>query len=246
MRDLHIILAMAGRGSRFAKAGFTTPKPLILVDGTPMMLKALSSLEAIKAAKYYTIIIRQEHETAYNLSQMLHEVLPQANIVITDDEPTGATRDASRAKPYLEPHQGVIVLDCDLWFSSTEYNQMVEASLNNSLDIDGGLLTFTADSPRYSYAQIDANGLVTRTAEKVVISDRAITGAYFFKDATTFLSAADELMAQPLSESLPEYYLSPLYNILLAKDGKIKAALVDDYASFGTPEELAAYEAKHK
>ncbi|HSX29838.1 MAG TPA: hypothetical protein VLE73_04750 [Candidatus Saccharimonadales bacterium] len=54
MRDLHIIMPMAGAGSRFAKAGFTTPKPLIQVDGKPMFMKALSALEPIKANKHYT------------------------------------------------------------------------------------------------------------------------------------------------------------------------------------------------
>jgi 2-C-methyl-D-erythritol 4-phosphate cytidylyltransferase len=84
MRRLHIVMPMAGRGSRFANAGFTTPKPLIPVDGRPMFLKALSSFDAIEAPKAYTIIIRKQHDEQYDLQKQLKEKLPDANIVMTD------------------------------------------------------------------------------------------------------------------------------------------------------------------
>lgn len=246
MRDLHIILAMAGRGSRFAKAGFTTPKPLIEVDGMPMFIKALSSLDDIQANKHYTIIIRAEHEKEYNLSGQLKKVLPEANVVITDEEPTGALRDAYRAKPHMQPNQGIVLLDCDLWFQSKPYYQMVQDSLAGKNDIAGGLLTFEADNPRYSYAEVNENWMVIRTAEKEVISNRAITGAYYIADTDTFIKAADELLAQPLTDKMPEYYISHIYNVLLEQGGKIKATPVEQFASFGTPEELAAYEESKK
>jgi len=148
---------------------------------------------------------------------------------------------ALAAKPKLEAESGLIVMDCDLWFRSASYNQMVEDSLNNSSAISGGLLTFTADNPRYSYAKFGDDGIVTETAEKRVISEHAITGAYYFATARTFIDAAEELLSQPLTETMPEYYLSFLYNILINEGRQIKAAVVDEFASFGTPEELADY-----
>jgi dTDP-glucose pyrophosphorylase len=244
MRDLHIILAMAGRGSRFANAGFTTPKPLITVDGMPMFIKALSSLDGIKATKHYTIIIRDEHQREYNLAAQLQQVLPEANVVITNEEPTGALRDAYRAKPHLKPGQGIVLLDCDLWFKSQPYYDMVQDSLAGTSDIAGGLLTFEADNPRYSFAEVDENWMVTRTAEKEAISNRAITGAYYIASTEQFIAAADGLLAQPLSATMPEYYVSHIYNVLLRQGGKIKATPVEEFASFGTPEELEAYESQ--
>jgi UDP-N-acetylglucosamine diphosphorylase / glucose-1-phosphate thymidylyltransferase / UDP-N-acetylgalactosamine diphosphorylase / glucosamine-1-phosphate N-acetyltransferase / galactosamine-1-phosphate N-acetyltransferase len=244
MRDLHIILAMAGRGSRFASAGFTTPKPLIKVDGQPMFKKALSSLDDIQAKKHYTIIIRAEHDKEYNLAALLKQQLPEANVVASDEPPTGALRDAYRAKPHLKPDEGIVLLDCDLWFHSQPYYQMVQDSLSGTSDIAGGLLTFEANNPRYSYAEVDKNWMVTRTAEKEVISNRAITGAYYIANTQTFIKAADELLAQPLTDKMPEYYISHIYNVLLKQGSKIKATPVEQFASFGTPEELAANEEK--
>jgi dTDP-glucose pyrophosphorylase len=242
-RALHIVLPMAGRGSRFANAGFSTPKPLIKVDGTPMFLKALSSLDKIKADKKYTIIIRKEHVENYNLDKLLKKELPEANIVITNEEPTGAVVDALRSKKYLDEDDAVVVLDCDLYFQSKSYNKTVESALADNDDHSGGLLTFNADHPRYSYAKFGKDKVVTETAEKKVISNHAITGAYFFSHAKHFIHAAEELMKQPVSEKMPEYYLSLLYNILIDEGKKIKAATVDEYSSFGTPEELEAYNA---
>ncbi|PJE65225.1 hypothetical protein COU91_02835 [Candidatus Saccharibacteria bacterium CG10_big_fil_rev_8_21_14_0_10_47_8] len=135
-------------------------------------------------------------------------------------------------------------MDCDLWFSSESYNKMVEDSLNGKSDIDGGLLTFTATNPRYSFAQIGPNDMVVKTAEKVAISNHAITGAFFFAKAQDFFDSAAELLKRPIDEKTPEYYLSLLYNILIDDGKKIQAAYVDEYASFGTPQELAAYNSR--
>jgi NDP-sugar pyrophosphorylase family protein len=234
-------MPMAGRGSRFANAGFTTPKPLIEVDGQPMFLKALSSLDDVKATKHHTVIIRKQHDEIYNLTSLLRQALPSVNVVVTDEEPIGATADALRSRDFLKPDEGVIVMDCDLWFHSVGYNTMVEDSLSSNSDIAGGLLTFEADDPRYSYAKFGPDGIVTETAEKRVISNRAITGAYYFATAELFTNAAEQLLQQTLSPFTPEYYLSLLYNILIDEGERIQATSVDEFASFGTPEELSQY-----
>jgi len=245
MRTLHIVMPMAGAGSRFANAGFTTPKPLIEVDGRPMFIKALSALDPIKANKRYTIIIREEHDQKYDLAKQLKDLLPEVNIIITNEQPRGALVDANRAKQYLQPDEGVLIMDCDIWLGSEAYFSMIEDSLNDTSDIDAGLLVFHADQPRFSYAELDENNIVKRTAEKQVISPYAIAGGYFIARADTFTNGAEAEFAKPLGEGRPEYYISYLYNTLIEQGKKVKAA-VGDFISFGTPEELAAYEASQK
>ncbi len=237
-------MPMAGRGSRFANAGIKMPKPLISVGGKPMFLKALSSIGGIKTKQLYTVIIRKEHDEQYGLGALLKHELPSVNVIVTNEVPVGAVTDAMRAKPILQNDEGIIILDCDLWFRSTSYNKMVEDALNGTSDIAGGVLTFEANNPRYSYAKYGTDRVVTETAEKRVISDRAITGAYFFSAAQEFIAAAEALLTQPLSETMPEYYISPLYNIMIQNNKKVRAAEVNEFASFGTPEELDVYRNK--
>ena len=34
---MHIVIPMSGMGNRFINAGYTVPKPLIMVDGKPII-----------------------------------------------------------------------------------------------------------------------------------------------------------------------------------------------------------------
>lgn len=245
MRTLHIILPMAGYGSRFAKVGVMTPKPLIPVDGKPMFLKAISSFDSLDTDKRYTVILRKEHDEQYNLAEQVRSALPGVNIVITDEPATGALRDAYRAKEYLEPGEGVLVMDCDIMIGGQTYFDMIKRSLSDEDDTQGGLLLFPADNPRYSYAEVDGEWAVLRTAEKQVISPYAIGGGYFIRDTETFVRNADNVFAIPLDDTHPEYFMSYIFNMILENGGKVRGA-VGEFISFGTPEELAAYEASQE
>lgn len=237
-------MAMAGAGSRFASAGFTTPKPLIEVDGMPMFQKAIASVAEIEADKTYYFVIRQEHVDSQHLDKLIKESLPEANIIVIPEITRGAAETVLAAEQHLDPKSGLIILDCDLWFQSASYKKMVEGSLAGN-DIAGGELTFESDNPRYSYAKVNESDMITETAEKRVISNHATTGAYFFATAKTFIDAAHTLLNRPLDDKMPEYYISFLYNILIDEGKRIQAAYVDKFASFGTPEELGDYSAKH-
>ncbi len=234
-------MPLGGLGSRFAQAGFDLPKPLIEVDGQPMFQKALSSLVDIDVPKNYLFVIRQEHVDNQKLDELIMRVLPEANVIIIPEVTRGAAETALAAKDQLDPQAGLIVMDCDLWFKSSSYDQMVMDSLGGSSSISGGLITFESSEPRYSYAEVGDNDMVVRTAEKVVISTHAITGAYYFATAQDFIDSAEVLISRPVDEKMPEYYMSLLYNILINEGKRIQAAYVDEYASFGTPEELAVY-----
>ena len=80
-------------------------------------------------------------------------------------------------------------------------------------------------------------GCFKRTAEKEVISSHALCGAYFFSSAKGFLKAAHKLMNEPVFTK-PEYYVSLLYNYLLADGETVRLAQMEEYYSYGTPEEL--------
>jgi dTDP-glucose pyrophosphorylase len=235
---------MGGLGARFAQAGFTLPKPLIPVDGKPMFLKALSSLEGWDAPRRHTAVLRREHQEQFRLGTLLREALPTLEVLLLEEMTRGAVETCLAAAPRMAGDAGLLVLDCDLWFHSRPYAELVQASLADPARLAGGLLTFAASDPRYSYAQVDSAGRVMRTAEKVVISDRAIAGAYYFATESHFLRVARRLLDEPLGPEMKEYYLSYLYNLLLEEGGVVHAAPIQGYASFGTPEELERYQAE--
>lgn len=242
MRTLHNILPMAGRGSRFAEVGVATPKPLIPVDGQPMFKKALASLEAVGAEQRHTVILRKEHDKKYDLGARMEAELPGANIVLTDEEPTGALRDAYRARPYIKNDEGILIMDCDIAIKGEEFFAGIRANLMGSLAMDAAVMLFKSDKPLYTYAQINQAGQVITTAEKKVISPYAVAGGHYISSLEVFDKAAQAVLAQPLTQQRPEHYVSYMYNKILEGGGLIKS-WPGEFISFGTPQELAAYEA---
>jgi len=228
---------MGGLGSRFATAGFDTPKPLMLVDGMPMFMKALSSFDSFRGERLVTAIIRRELDEEFGLARQIHKA-SKAEVVVMPALTKGAVETCMAAASRIEADDGIVVLDCDLAFKSPDYITKVTHVLEDIDDVAGVLLTFPSQHPRYSYAAIE-HGSVVRTAEKEVISNHAVAGSYFFASGSIFLSAAGQLL-QSAPDS--EYYSSQLYNIILGQGGRVAAISVESFASFGTPEELASYQ----
>ena len=134
------------------------------------------------------------------------------------------------------------MMDCDLEFRSKGYIEGIKSILEKPVEqVNGGMLvSFESTEPRYSYAEVDDNMIVKRTAEKEVISTHALCGAYFFSSAKGFLKAAHRLMNEPVFTK-PEYYVSLLYNYLLADGETVRLATMEEYYSYGTPDELRRY-----
>ena len=193
-RPLHIIMPMAGEGSRFLKEGWTTPKPLIPLHGIPLFKRAIRSVHVEGVQMKYSFIVRQNHIDEYGIDKGVQAFLQEAKTL----------------EKSAEEAEG------------------------------GALVSFESDSPKYSYAEIDENNVVIRTAEKEVISNHALCGAYFFSSGRRFKEVAHQLMnEQNFAKS--EYYVSLLYNYLIAAGEKIYLAPMEEYYSYGTPEELKRY-----
>ncbi len=242
MRPLHIIMPMAGEGSRFLKEGWSTPKPLIELNGIPLFIRAISSVKYRGVPMKYSFIVRQEHIDVHRIDKKIRAILPHANIFAVKETTRGAVETCLKAENVVASDDSVIVLDCDLEFSSLQLSTCIKDILSKEAnEVDGGLLvSFESDLPKYSYAEVDENNIVKRTAEKEVISNHALCGAYFFSTGKDFLRVAHQLM-EDASFNKPEFYVSLLYNYLL-KDGHIvRLCSMEQYSSYGTPEELKHY-----
>lgn len=231
---------MAGEGSRFRNAGWTTPKPLIELDGKPLFVRAIESVKVDGAPMKYSLIVRQEHIDEYGIDKGIREILPDAMIYSVEKTTRGAVETCLIAEAGIADDDAVVVMDCDLEFRSAAYKHIIEDTLKNEDAAGGALVSFDSDEPKYSYAELDENGNVVRTAEKEVISNHALCGAYFFASGKEFKEVAHRLLNEPVMLK-PEFYVSLLYNYLLAKGDTVKLAAMEDYRSYGTPEELKRY-----
>ena len=233
---------MAGEGSRFAKAGWTTPKPLIELRGVPLFMRAINSVALEGVDMKYSFIVRQEHIDNQGIDKLIKDIQPDANVFSVLKTTRGAVETCLVAESAIDDEDAIVVMDCDLEFRSVCYNKLVAAALSvpaNQAD-GGALVSFDSDNPRYSYALVDNEGRVLRTAEKEPISNHALCGAYFFGSGRDFKRIAHQLLDDG-TQGKAEFYVSLLYNYLLAEGKVVRLATMEEYYSYGTPEELLAY-----
>ena len=230
-KSLNIVIPMAGAGSRFSEAGYSFPKPLIDVNGKPMIQLVVESLN-IDAN--YIYIVQKEHNRNFNISPMLNLLTPKCKIIEVDDLTDGAAVTALLAKDYINNQNPVLFANSDQYveWDSTEF--MYKMSETGS---DGGILTFESYHPKWSFAKTDESGFVTEVAEKNPISNNATVGLYYWKHGSQFVKYAERMIAKDIRVN-NEFYICPVYNEAIQDGKKIVTSRVQKMWGLGTPEDL--------
>ena len=236
---LNVLIPMAGAGSRFQQAGYTFPKPLIEVKGKPMIQVVVDNLN-IKAN--YIYVVQKEHREKYNLDTLLNLITPGCKIVETEGITEGAACTALLAKEFIDS-------DAPLFFANSD--QFVEWDSNeflykmNETDADGGIVSFRATHPKWSFAKIDEQGLVTEVAEKNPISDIATVGYYYWKHGSDFVKYAEEMIEKDIRVN-NEFYVCPVFNQAIGDGKEIRTFDIPKMWGLGTPEDLKEYLENYK
>jgi hypothetical protein len=110
---------------------------------------------------------------------------------------------------------------------------------------DGGIVTFKATPPKWSFAKINENGLVTEVAEKNPISDNATVGYYFWKHGSDFVKYAEQMIEKNIRVN-NEFYVCPVFNQSIEDNKQIRTFNVDRMWGLGTPEDLKYYLENYK
>lgn len=232
MDKIHLIMPMGGAGSRFFKNGFVMPKPLIEIQKEPFLYWATKSISKYVEVEDITFIVLKQHIEEFEIDKIIKEKFPNAKIVAIPQILNGAVLTCMEGVKYIEDDLPIVFNDCDHAFISSEFNTYCKKAKFNKLD--GGLLTFESDDPKYSYLQMNEYGNVIHTVEKQVVSTHAICGAYYFKNKNVFFECAKEYLDKC---SYSEYFVSGVYNIMAEKDMKIANFKCDIHVPFGTPDE---------
>ena len=237
--NLTVLIPMAGAGSRFQQAGYTFPKPLIDVKGKPMIQVVVENLN-IKAN--YVYVVQKEHREKYNLDTLLNLITPGCKIVEVDTITEGAACTALLAKEYINS-------DNPLFFANSD--QFVEWDSNeflykmNETEADGGIVSFKATHPKWSFAKVNDEGLVTEVAEKNPISDIATVGFYYWKKGSDFVKYAEDMIEKDIRVN-NEFYVCPVFNQAIENIKQIRSFNIDKMWGLGTPEDLKYYLENYK
>ena len=225
---------MAGAGSRFSKAGYTFPKPLIDVNGKPMIQTVV---ENINIDANYIFIVQKEHREKYHLDNMLSLIAPDCKIVEVDGVTEGAACTTLLAEEYIDNDQPLFIANSDQWVN---WNSLDFIYKMNELNADGGIVTFKATHPKWSFAKLEEFGNVLEVAEKNPISDNATVGYYYWKHGADFVRYAEQMIEKDIRVN-GEFYVCPVFNQAI-EDGKvIRTHQAKEMWGLGTPEDLEYY-----
>lgn len=230
-KKLNVLIPMAGAGSRFEKAGYAFPKPLIDVNGKPMIQVVVESLN-IDAN--YIYIVQKEHKEKYNLDTLLNLITPDCKIIETDRLTEGAACTTLLAKNYINNDNSVIIANSDQYvdWNSNEFMYRM-----NESECDAGILVFESTHPKWSFAKVDENGNVVQVAEKKPISNIATVGIYYWKKGSDYVKYSEQMINKNIRTN-NEFYVCPVFNEAISDNKKIKTFRIEKMWGIGTPEDL--------
>ncbi|NFG28044.1 dolichyl-phosphate mannose synthase [Clostridium botulinum] len=227
---INLIMPMAGKGSRFSKEGFEVPKPLIKIKDKPFFYWATQSIRKFIELENLIFVVLQEHIDNFSIDKEILSYFPEAKIEIIQQVLNGAVLTCSEGIKNIKNNKPIIFNDCDHLFScSSFYKYCNEGEFSQ---VDGALLTFKSDDPKFSYLQCNTEGNVIKTVEKKVVSNDAICGAYYFKNKDIFIKSTEKYLE---TCNYSEYFVSGVYNVMAENGYIIKNFDVDCHLPFGTP-----------
>jgi len=232
--EINVLIPMAGSGSRFSVAGYTFPKPLIEVREKPMIQVVIENLN-INAK--FTYIVQKSHYEKYNLKFLLNLITPNCNIVQVDGVTEGAACTTLLAKEFIDSDKPLLIANSDQfveWDSTKFYYSMTADK------IDGGILTFKATHPKWSFVKLDENNFITEVAEKKPISDIATVGIYYWSKGSDYVKYAEQMINKNIRIN-NEFYVAPVYNEAILDNKKFKTFDIVKMWGLGTPEDLKIF-----
>jgi len=212
---LNIVIPMAGAGSRFKRAGYKDPKPLIKVGGQPMIKLVIDNLTP-DCDHRFIFICQRQHVLDYGLEGKLASWSNNCKVVCIDGLTDGAACTVLEAIDFIDRNDPLMIANSDQYID-VDINQYLRDMSDR--DIDGIIMTMDADDPKWSFVGHE-DGLVNKVVEKEVISNEATVGIYNFRKGSDFISAAQSMIEKDLRVN-GEFYVAPVYNVLIEHGQKI-------------------------
>ena len=230
---MKILIPMAGEGSRFAKEGYIFPKPLIEVNGKPMIQRVVENLDFVSE---YIFLVRKSHVNKYiGLLDTLKRITNDSCKIIEVDSLTeGAACTALLAKDYINCDDDLLIANSDQF---VQYERQNFVSLKNMTKASGVVWTFNAVHPKWSFVKTNSRGYVTEVAEKRPISNIATCGIYWYRKGSDFVKYAEQMINKEIRIN-NAFYIAPVYNEMIEDNKTLIPFYVHKMWGLGTPEDL--------
>lgn len=235
---------MSGIGNRFLQAGYQTPKPLIEIDGIPVIEHVI---KMFPKEEDFVFICNSKHLEETNMRAMLQKIAPKGNIVEIPPHKKGPVYAVHYIENLIDDEEEVIVNYCDF---SCYWNYSDFLEHTRSRDADGAVPAYKGFHPHmlgttnYAFMR-DEKQWMLEIKEKEPFTDNrmqeyASMGTYYFKKGSYVKKYFKALMEKDINLN-GEYYVSLIYNLLVNDGLKVSIYEVQHMLQWGTPQDVEEY-----
>jgi len=244
---MQIIIPMSGFGERFRRAGYSIPKPLIEVDGKPIVAHVI---DLFPGESDFLFICNQLHldTPEFRMREILQQYCPSGKIIGIAPHRLGPINAVLQARECININEPTIINYCDFTCYWDWQNFKIFVSQSNcsgAIPAYKGFHPHTLGSTNYAYL-FERDGWVGGIQEKQPytsnrMEEYASSGTYYFSSGKLMLSAFDEVL-QGNDHVGGEYYVSLAYKPIIANGGSVAVYPLQHFMQWGTPEDLAEYQ----
>jgi NDP-sugar pyrophosphorylase family protein len=233
------LIPLAGLGSRFTDKGYKVPKPLIEVNGKPMVIQAT---DCLPTCTQNVFVCLDNHLTDYKIDKTIKQSYQQGKIISLNEVTNGqaCTIEYGLKEAKIKPSERLVVGTCDngLYTDKKIPNaDVVVYTFRNN--------TAVKNNPNmYSYVKVDKNNNILGVSMKEPISDKpeedhAIVGSFVFKKSKYFIDGLNNMYEKGIIFN-NEYYADLVIEECVKMGLKVKAFEVE-YMCWGTPDDYETY-----
>ena len=240
-----LILPLAGQGSRFKMDGFSVPKPLLDINGKPMIIRAV---ESIPNCDKKVFVCLNEHLQTYPLKETLLEHFSNSQIIGIDTTTEGqaCTCEIAIRNANISDNEPILISACD---NGVDYNVNKYKELEENPDIDVIVWSFTNNPTgriyphMYAWLDVDDSNNIRYVSVKKKLegAKHAIIGTMYFRRKDIYMKGLDSIYKNNIRTN-GEYYVDNLLNPLIDMGYNVKVFEVDNYICWGTPSDYKTYQ----
>ena len=198
------------------------PKPLIDLQGKPLIQYVIQNLLTISDVKKFYFIVTTEICAKYHIDNTIQLLCPSAEIVYLKAGTSGSVCSILMGIDQIKKGEECIIVNSDQIILS-DLNDVVKSFRKQKLD--AGVITFESVHPRWSYILLEDDKAI-QFAEKNPISKNAIAGFYYFKKFEKFVECAFKVIADD-DQLNGSFYVSSVLNQLILEGLAVKNFEID-------------------
>lgn len=243
---MQIVIPMSGFGERFRRAGYTVPKPLIVVEGKPIIAHVV---DMFPGEHDVIFVCSQEHleDPGLRMREVLRDVCPAGRVFGIAPHKFGPVHAVRQIEQHLDPDVPVVVNYCDFtcYWDWGDFKSFVAATAcDGAIPAYRGFHPHSLGSTNYAYMR-EADGWVLDIQEKQPytasrMQEYASSGTYYFRTAR-LMSMAFSAMVEKDLQLGGEFYVSLAYKPMLEQGLGVAVYPLQHFMQWGTPEDVAEY-----